>query len=130
MTLVDTSVWVEYLRDGDAGAADWVEQNLGSVSVTEPVEMELLAGSRPGAQAARIERLLSSQRRVPLDPAPDHRGAVDVYWAARATGHQPRSLIDCLVAAIALRVGEPVAHRDVDFERIAAATGLRTIDLR
>jgi predicted nucleic acid-binding protein len=31
---------------------------------------------------------------------------------------------------VALRFGDTVAHRDVDFERIAAVSPLRTLDLR
>lgn len=45
-------------------------------------------------------------------------------------GHPIRSLNDCLIAAIALRTGTAVAHRDADFEYIAAATGLGVVDLR
>ena len=56
----------------------------------------------------------------------------------RATGspaddflqQQPRSVQDCLIAAVALRNEVAVAHRDSDYEHIATATGLRVIDLR
>lgn len=131
MTLVDTSVWIEFLRGTGSPAAAYVRTRIGvDLAVCEPVAMELLAGARPGAQAASIERLLAAQEQVALDAVLDHRGAVDVYWATRSTGHQPRSLIDCLVAALTLRAGVPVAHRDIDYEHIGRATGLATIDLR
>ena len=55
---------------------------------------------------------------------------MDVFHACRADGHPIRSLNDCLIAAVALRVGLPVGHRDADFERIAAVTGLTVVDLR
>lgn len=35
-------------------------------------------------------------------------------------GHTPRTLLDCLVAAAALRVEATVVHHDVDFDRMAA----------
>ncbi|MGL5808321.1 MAG: hypothetical protein ACRCYQ_00055, partial [Nocardioides sp.] len=60
--------------------------------------MELLAGARPGPPAARIERLLLSQTWQRVEAGLDYRGAVDVFHATRATGHQPRSLQDCLIA--------------------------------
>jgi predicted nucleic acid-binding protein len=94
------------------------------------VLMELLAGARPGEHTTRLERLLLSQSWYRIESGLDHRGAVDVYQSTRATGHQPRSKQDCLIAAVALRHGFPVAHRNADYERIGAATGLRTLDLR
>ncbi|MGL5927891.1 MAG: type II toxin-antitoxin system VapC family toxin [Dermatophilaceae bacterium] len=131
MSIVDTSVWVEFLRGTSGPATTFVRRHLGTaLATTEPVMMELLAGARPGEHTARIERLLLSQTWHRVDPGLDYRGAVDVFHATRATGHQPRSLQDCLVAAVALRRDVAVAHRDVDYERIAAATGLRVVDLR
>jgi predicted nucleic acid-binding protein len=129
--LVDTSVWIDFLRGRPGAATDCVRETLGNdCTTTEPVMIELLSGAAPGPRTFEIERLLLSQRWARLVPALDYRGAVDVYQATRATGHQPRALQDCLIAAIALRVGLTIAHRDADYERIAAATGLRTLDLR
>lgn len=131
MTLVDTSVWVEYLRGTDSPSTRYVRERLGGdLFTTEPVLMELLAGARHGASTARLERLLLSQSWARLEPALDHRGAVDVFHACRSDGRPIRSINDCLIAAIALRVDIAVAHRDSDFEHIAAVTGLTVVDLR
>ncbi|GAB3299052.1 PIN domain-containing protein [Epidermidibacterium keratini] len=129
--LVDTSVWVEFLRGTQSAAADYVRHEVGrNLATCEPVMMELLAGLSAGDRTARVERMLLSQTWLRIDPHLDYRGAVDVFHATRATGHAPRGLADCLIAAIALRAGVEVAHRDTDYEYIAAATGLATIDLR
>ena len=129
--LVDTSVWIEFLRGSDTPATGHLRRDIGRGSFTsEPIMMELLAGARQGPRTAELERLLLSQPWVGVDPRLDYRGAVDVFHATRRSGHQPRSLQDCLIAAIALRHGLPVAHRDAGYERIAAATGLVTVDLR
>ena len=70
MTLVDTSVWVEYLRGTDSPSTRYVRERLGSdLFTTEPVLMELLAGARHGASTARLERLLLSQSWARLEPA-------------------------------------------------------------
>ncbi|HET6562348.1 MAG TPA: PIN domain nuclease [Marmoricola sp.] len=132
MTLVDTSVWVEFLRATPSGATAFIRDRLGAdeLGTTEPVLMELLAGARPGEHTTRLERLLLSQSWYQVQPALDYRGAVDVYQATRASGHQPRSVQDCLIAAVALRHQVAVAHRDADYEHIAAATRLRVVDLR
>lgn len=131
MILVDTSVWVEFLRGTDRPATDFVDERLGDgLACSEPIMLELLAGARPGAHAAKIERLLLAQSWCGIKADLDFRGAVDVFHATRATGHQPRSLQDCLIAAVVLRRDISLAHQDIDFERIAFATNLRTIDLR
>lgn len=129
--LVDTSVWIEFLRGTPSPATEFVRQHVGrSIATTEPILMELLAGARPGRRTNEIERLLFSQSWLGVEPGLDYRGAVDVFHSTRSTGHQPRSLQDCLIAALALRRGVTLAHRDADYERIADATGLQTIDLR
>lgn len=131
MTLVDTSAWIEFLRGSEGKATSYVREHVGvDLAASEPVLLELLAGARQGSQTDRIERLLLSQRWLTVEPALDYRAAVDVFHATRATGHPPRSLQDCLIAAVALRRDEAVAHRDQDFADISAATGLAVIDLR
>ncbi len=131
MILVDTSAWIEFLRGVDGPAAGFVREHVGrDLLTTEPVLMELLAGAASGAPTHRLERLLLSQDWLRVEPGLDYRGAVEVYHACRDGGHPIRALNDCLVAAIALRAGVTVAHRDRDFEHIAATTGLTVVDLR
>ncbi|MDD9208274.1 PIN domain nuclease [Georgenia sp. 10Sc9-8] len=131
MTLGDTSVWIEFLRGTPTAATAYVRDNVGKgLATSEPIVMELLSGARPGERTAQMERLLLSQTWYRIEPALDYRAAVDVFHAARAIGHQPRSLQDCLISAVALRRGVAVAHRDGDYEHIAAATGLHVVDLR
>lgn len=130
-TLVDTSAWIEFLRGTASPATEFVRRSVGrELASSEPIMMELLAGATPGRRTNDVEQLLLSQTWLKVDPALDYRGAVDVFQASRSAGHQPRALQDCLIAAIALRHGVRVAHRDVDYEHIAKATGLQTIDLR
>lgn len=131
LVLVDTSVWIEYLRGTGSRAHLFVRERVGGgLATTEPVLMELLAGAASGAQTAAAERLMMGQHWLQVEPALDYRAAADIFQAARASGHQPRSLQDCLIAAIAVRTRTRVAHRDVDYARIAAVTGLEVLDLR
>ena len=131
MILVDTSVWVEFLRGVPGPATTFVREHIGvDVATCEPVMMELIAGARPGAASLRLESMLLSQSWCRVEPALDYRGAAELFHAARAIGRPPRSLQDCLIAAIALRHQVAVAHRDVDFSHLADATGLAVVDLR
>lgn len=131
MILVDTSVWIEYLRGTGTRATSYLRERVGiEVATTEPVLLELLAGARSGHQTAVLERLLASQSWCRIEPALDYRAAVELFQVTRSAGHQPRSLQDCLIAAVALRHDVDLAHRDADYHHIAAATGLRVVDLR
>ncbi len=130
MILVDTSVWIEFLRGTSNAATAFVREHIGdSVATSEPIMLEVLAGARAGEHTTRLERMLLSQQWLPVDPGLDYRAAVDIYQATRATGQQPRALQDCLIAAIALRNNVALAHRDRDYSAIAAATALEVIDL-
>lgn len=132
MTLVDTSAWIEFLRGTETSSTKFVRREIGrgGLYTTEPVLMELLAGARAGGATQRLERLLLSQRWLRVEPGLDYRGAVDIFHACRGRGHPIRSLNDCLIAAVALRSGVGIAHRDADFVYIAEATGVPAKDLR
>lgn len=130
--LVDTSVWVEFLRGSASRATSYLEERLGReeprLAVTEPVLMEVLAGAGPGS-VDRLEHLLHSQELLTVDAALDYHLAADLYRRVRATGRTVRSLNDCLIAAVALRHDATVAHRDADFVVIAQVTALRLVTL-
>jgi hypothetical protein len=129
--LVDTSVWIEFLRGTGSPAHLFVREQVGvGLATTEPILMELLAGAASGQQTEAAEKLMLGQHWVQVQPALDYRAAADIFQAARASGHPPRSLQDCLIAAIALRTRTTVAHRDADYTYIAAVTGLAVVDLR
>jgi predicted nucleic acid-binding protein len=55
--------------------------------------------------------------------------AVDIYRRVRRAGITPRSSIDCLIAACALRHGATVVHCDRDFTAIAPVVGLRQVNV-
>lgn len=55
----------------------------------------------------------------------DHDLAASLYRRARAPGRTVRSLVDCLVAAAALRLDAPVLAQDRDYELLATVSDLR-----
>lgn len=128
MILIDTSVWVEYLRGNPGRATDEVRRLLGEdphrVVMCEPVACELLAGPTHDDVVAQIERLVNGLPSLTLDPAIDFRAASTLYRAARRTGRTVRSLNDCLIAAVALRHGATVLHQDSDFDVLASISPL------
>lgn len=130
--IVDTSVWIEFFQGSDSTAGRWLAERIAdgaALTVPEVVVMELLVGSTDEEVAATRRRFLLRFAIEPLAPLRDAEDAAAIHRRCRRAGETVRSLIDCQVAAMALRLGQPVAHRDRDYEVIAAHCGLRTLSL-
>lgn len=130
--VVDTSVWIEFLRSGESSAGDRLAREIAAgtrIVVTETVILELLSGPTDELVAARRRRLLESFELAPAMPIADSLRAAALKRECRRAGRTVRSLGDCLIAAVALRMSLPVMHRDRDFEILAEHAGLRTIPL-
>ena len=133
MILVDTSVWVEYLRDRDraSAAADWLDRAIlrgETPCVCGVVLTEVLQGVRGQAEHRKVTRTLD---RLPYIPTPREAYilAADIYRAARVRGRTIRNTVDCIIAACAIVNDVPLAQRDRDFHIIADLSDLRLVDL-
>lgn len=127
MILADTSAWVEY--DRATGSA--VDQRLaaliaadGPVAVTEPVVMEVLAGARNDQRESELRRLLLRFHLLTFDVVADFDGAARIYRRCRRAGVTPRGMVDCMIAAVALRRGAMLLSQDADMDRLARVVGI------
>jgi len=122
LVLVDTSLWVEYLRGTGSPAAralaGLLRDQPDDVAITEPVAMELLAGARPSSLPS-LELLVAGLPVVGVEPTLDFPAAASAYRAARARGATVRSLVDCLIAVVAVRHEVELLHRDADYAVLA-----------
>jgi predicted nucleic acid-binding protein len=129
--LVDTSAWVEYLRAtghvSDQRLRSLIEKEQ-DLATTEPVVMEVLAGARDEGHASRLRRLLLRTELVPVEGLTDYEQAAAVYRRCRTRGETVRRIVDCLIAAVAIRTGVAVLHADGDFDAIARHTALAIDD--
>lgn len=133
--LLDTSVWVEHLRDTGSPTAVEVARLLAEaprdIVTAPPVVMELLAGAPDERATELLARLVASLPVLALDPALDWTAAAAAYRAARRRGRTVRGLVDCLLAVVAERHGAVLVHRDADLALLAELLPrLRTRDLR
>lgn len=129
MIVVDTSAWVEFLRatGSEADVALQAAVRTGAaVGVPDVVRLELLAGASEDA-VEDLRRMLARFTALPASSPADHDLAAALYRDIRRTGHTVRSLVDCLVGAVALRLDVPVLARDRDFELLAAVSPLRLV---
>ena len=133
MIVVDTSAWVELLRATQHPVHRTLRHLLdagASIATTEVVVMELLAGASTNRDRDRLRRRLLALPQLRLRGMPDFETAADLYRRCREAGETVRKLIDCLIAAVAIRAGATVLHNDRDFEVLSRHTRLRLEPLR
>lgn len=129
MILVDTSAWIELLRASGHPAHLTLRHHLerrAPIGTTDPVIMELLAGARSREEHARLRGRLLALPRLAVRDLGDFEAAAGLYRTCRSRGGTVRKLVDCLVAAVAIRENATVLHNDRDFEVLARHTRLRT----
>jgi predicted nucleic acid-binding protein len=128
--LVDSSVWIAFLRDTGGREVDLLEQLIDErrAATTDVVLLEVLAGTTDEEHAARLRRFLAGAELLRQESPADAERAAALYRACRRAGETPRSLNDCLIAAVALRHDVPVLHRDRDFTVLAQHTDLRLVE--
>jgi predicted nucleic acid-binding protein len=123
--LVDTSAWVEFLRDTGSPTCLRVDELLGAdLATCHPVRMEVLAGARDDRHLSDLRRLLARASIVPVS-ATDYEEAAALFRICRRRGETVRKLIDCLIAAVAIRADIPLLHADADYNVLARHTALR-----
>lgn len=125
MALIDTSAWIEYLRDGHQATADEVERLMvnGHAEITEPVVQEVLQGGRSERHVEQLKGTLWRARLLPVI-GHDFTEAAFLYRLCRANGVTIRSSVDCLIAAVSIRSDVSVLYYDRDFDSLARYTPL------
>ena len=129
MHLVDTSVWIEFLRRRGSRQIQARLQPLirsGSIALTEWIILELMAGIGSGENSGGLLGRLAPVHRLPLTDA-----GWELAWdlAARLRNKGVScSAADCLIAAVAILHDVPLIHCDSDFSLIAAHEPLRILD--
>jgi predicted nucleic acid-binding protein len=126
--LIDSSAWIEYLRDRRQDVADRVEVLLDgqAAALTEAVTMEVLQGGRSSRHTRDLQRLLSRASLLRVE-SHDFAEAAFLWRLCRANGETVRSSVDCLIAAVAIRTDTPVLAADRDFEALARHTPLQLL---
>ncbi len=126
MVLIDTSAWIEFLRDTGSAACHQVDEILDQeIAICDPIRMEVLAGARDESHLLSLRRLLARAVVIPMRPT-DYEDAAALYRRCRRQGATVRKLIDCLIAAVAIRAGTQILHHDTDFHTLARHTNLQT----
>lgn len=114
MTLVDTSVLVEYLRTGDARLLGLFQSLPGAVCGT--IRAELLHGAKNPADRARLQTLLNAFSHAPT-PESVWDAIGDLLALLRANGVSV-PFNDVVIASVAVNAGIPLWTNDRQFLQI------------
>jgi predicted nucleic acid-binding protein len=126
MVIVDTTVWIDYMRGLQNRETNYFDRELGRqrFGLTDVILCEILQGLRDEHASNRVLREL---RRFELFESGGEELAVAAarnFRTLRRQGHTVRKTIDCLIATFCLRHGHFLLHRDRDFDHFEKVLGL------
>jgi len=120
MILVDTSVWIEVLKDKTGKVVAAFKKMTGSRTpvLTRFNQLELLQGAKGQREWTLLDDYLATQ--YYLEASNDTwREAARIYFDLRRLGVTINSPIDCCIALIAMEHDALLLHRDKDFEHVS-----------
>jgi predicted nucleic acid-binding protein len=119
--LADTSIWIDFLRREGSTLRPFIAANTAGHS--EPVSMELLAGSRTADARREVERLLLRSPLLQFDSASDFGAATELRRSALSQRLRV-GIVDCMILAVAGRHGVPLLTLDRSQAELAARHGI------
>lgn len=129
MVIVDTTVWVDYLKGVETPETDWLEresrrQRLGLLDL---MVCEILQGLATDEEAARVLRHLRRFEIFETGGVELASVAARNYRHLRARGRTVRKTIDCLIATFCLVHDHTLLHRDRDFDAFEELLDLKVL---
>jgi predicted nucleic acid-binding protein len=128
LVLVDTSIWVRYLRrNPDPEIVRRLQEWLtaGQVATTEIIKVELLQASRTESEFQQLDATLDALHQVTPNAATWRSTAHNAFRLRRAGVIVPTT--DLLIATMAQQFEVELAHLDHHYELMAPHLALRTI---
>jgi len=129
VTIVDTTVWVDYLRDVATPQTEWLDANLlrERLGLTDLILCEVLQGVKDDDKFQTVQKELLKCEVFPTGGVELAVAAARNFRRLRAQGHTVRRTIDCLIATFCLRNGHSLLHNDRDYDSFERVFGLAVI---
>jgi predicted nucleic acid-binding protein len=129
MTIVDSSVWIDFVHRKSTPHTAWLQENIvrERIGVTDLILSEVLQGTRDKEEFRRtLDRFLL----LPIFPCAGTSMAVASarnYSILRSRGITVRRTIDCFIATFCITQGYALLHHDRDFDHFEREFGLRVV---
>ena len=126
MTVVDSSVWIDFLKGHNSRQVQRLHALLGSedIVVGDLMLCEILQGLETERAAAEVETLLRNFAIVAMAGEAIAVAAARNYRSLRRRGITIRKTIDLLIGTWCIENGRPLLHNDGDFHPMARHLGL------
>jgi predicted nucleic acid-binding protein len=129
MVVIDTTVWIDYLRGAENPETHWLERELERrrLGLTDLILCEVLQGIPDRALFAEVRDKLLKFQIFQTGGTDLAIAAAENYQILRRHGYTVRRTIDCLIATHCLQDGHQLLHRDHDFDPFEEVLGLRVV---
>lgn len=128
--IFDTSVWIDYFKNGRSKEAillgEYVKSASDNLLLTPTIIQEILQGVRTEQEFFRKKKVLESYNLLKPDWERTSIDAAKLYFDLRKKGVTIRKSTDCLIAQIAIESNVLLVQLDSDFDLIAKNSPLRT----
>ena len=130
MTIVDSSVWIDFFNGVMTLEVDWLDRQLSRrrLGVLDLIVCEVLQGLSTEADAAVIARELGRLEVFETGGMALAVAAARNYRVLRGKGRTVRKTIDCLIATFCIEHNQALLHSDADFDPFEEHLGLRVIE--
>ena len=129
MVIVDTTVWIDYLRGTSNPEVEWLDRELQRrrLGLTELILCDCLQVVRDRGAFVRVSQVLLNFVVFETGGINLAVAAAENYRKLRERGRTVRRTIDCLIATFCIEGGHALLHRDRDFDVFEKWVGLRVI---
>ena len=129
MILIDTSVWIDYLRGTATPQAEKLDALLGvtPLAIGDLILTEVLQGCTTDRQFNAVKRTSSSLTFVVLGGEDVATQAAKSFRLLRARGLTVRKTIDTVIATRCIVSGHDLLHSERDFDAFEQHLGLRCV---
>jgi predicted nucleic acid-binding protein len=129
VVIVDTTVWVDYLRGTRNPETDWLDREAGRerLGLTDLILCEVLQGVRSDREFRRVRAELLKFELFETGGERLATAAARNFRSIREKGRTVRKTVDCLIATFCLANGHTLLHRDRDFDAFEQDLGLAVL---
>lgn len=129
MVIVDTTVWVDYLRGTRTPEAEWLDSRMPHqrLGLTDLIFCEVLQGIGNESTFTQVRRELLGFEVFPTGGVEFATAAARNFRTLRRRGITIRRTIDCWIATFCLLQGHMLLHHDRDFDSFERHLGLSVV---